>query len=60
MYNQGSEPSSPRVQGARPLSPPLSDCPEEHDELGLEELEERLAPGGCSYAPAKKTAGWGC
>jgi hypothetical protein len=60
MYEQRLEPSSPRVQVSRKLAPILFDCPEEPEELGLEELEERLAPGGCSYVPVKKTAGWGC
>jgi hypothetical protein len=60
MYEQRLEPSSPRVQVSRKPVLIQFDCPEEPEELVLEELEERLAPGGTCYTPMKKTAGWGC
>jgi hypothetical protein len=60
MDEQRPQCSLPRVQVSRQLTPTPAECPEEHEELGYEELEERLAPGGCSYGTAKKTAGWGC
>lgn len=60
MNEQRLDPTLPRVQVSRQPAPTPSDRPEEHEGLGYEELEERLAPGGTIYSTTKKTAGWGC
>jgi hypothetical protein len=60
MDEQRPQCSFPRVQVSRKQIPPPSDCPDQEEELRCDELEERLAPGGCGYGQAKKTAGWGC
>jgi hypothetical protein len=54
-----------------PLAPPrnggppsdgrsVGDLSQERPALAIDELEERLAPGGTAYKPPKPTAGWGC
>jgi hypothetical protein len=59
MEQQRPDFSPSRVPVSRQPAPRRTDCPDEPVELGYEELEERLAPGGSCCLP-KKTAGWGC